>query len=270
MSWTTLTLIVAFSLLLPLEGLFPLRKRSRSRRRRWTTNLCIAGLAVATSAVLVQPAMHGSLEFRFGLLHLVAWPSELESLAALLLLDLTFYYWHRALHRFPSLWRFHAVHHSDPDLDLSTAYRFHFGEILLSTLPRAAQVALIGLSHQQLLAYSVVYQVAVMLHHGNLRLPERWEGLLGRVVVTPRMHGVHHSRAATHANSNYGVVLSVWDRLHSTFVSVADATRLRMGVPAFSRERDHQLLATLVQPFRRQPSPWRSPEPAASSERAPR
>jgi sterol desaturase/sphingolipid hydroxylase (fatty acid hydroxylase superfamily) len=102
-------------------------------------------------------------------------------------MDLTFYYWHLANHRLPFLWRFHNVHHIDPDLDVSTAFRFHFGEITLSAVFSLLQVSLIGPSAWAFAAYQLVFQAEVLFHHCNVRLPVRAERLLNKVLVTPRM-----------------------------------------------------------------------------------
>src|SRR6185503_6617510 len=105
---------------------------------------------------------------------------------------LSFYYWHRLNHRLPLLWRFHSVHHMDPDLDVTTAVRFHFGEILLSTVFRSLQVVALGVGLTGYLLYEPRLQCANLFHHSNLRLPIRLERALNWVLVTPRMHGIHH------------------------------------------------------------------------------
>src|ERR671930_628338 len=150
----------------------------------------------------------------FGLLHIVALPAAVRFGLAFLLMDLTFYYWHLANHRIPVLWRFHNVHHIDPDLDVSTALRFHPGEVLLSAGFRVLQVSLIGVPPLTYMIYEGVFQASTLFHHSNVRLPLRAERLLNLVLVTPRMHGIHHSVVEGETNSNYSTVFSWWDRLH--------------------------------------------------------
>ena len=123
-------------------------------------------------------------------------------------MDLTFYYWHRLNHLRPLLWRFHNVHHVDPDMDVTTSFRFHLGEVLYSTLFRLLQVGLMGVSPLTYLLYEFIFNCATMFHHSNVRLPLAWERLLNRVFVTPRMHGVHHSALGPETNSNYSVIFS--------------------------------------------------------------
>ena len=109
-------------------------------------------LAFLTTLMLVQPAAHRALHWAagkpFGLLRVAHLPAALEFTASFLLMDLIFYYWHLANHRVPFLWRFHNVHHSDPELDVSSAFRFHFGEMAFSALMNAMQVSIIGISRR--------------------------------------------------------------------------------------------------------------------------
>jgi sterol desaturase/sphingolipid hydroxylase (fatty acid hydroxylase superfamily) len=165
------------------------------------------------------------------------------------------------LHATPWLWRFHAVHHADPDLDISTSYRFHFVEVGLSSGFRALQVLCIGASVSQLVAYALTYQLASMFHHSNISLPAWLDRALSVLVITPRLHGIHHSQQRAHANSNYAVVLSVWDWIHGTRIATADQASLRIGVAGVDGPLDNGLLRALFAPFRRQPSYWRETLP---------
>ena len=137
----------------------------------------------------------------FGAAHLIQMPVAAQFVLSFLLMDLTFYWWHVANHRIPFLWRFHNVHHIDPDLDVSTAFRFHFGEVALSAGFRVAQVSAIGLSGWMFAVYELVFQANTVFHHSNVRLPIRLERLLNLVLVTPRMHGIHHSQVRDETNS---------------------------------------------------------------------
>ena len=119
---------------------------------------------------------------------------------------LSFYYWHILNHKFPFFWRFHKVHHFDPDLDVSTGFRFHFGEVFFSTVFRVVQVSLIGVPFVTFAAYELVFRAGTLFHHSNLRLPIRFERRLNKLIVTPRMHGINHSQVRNETNSNFGVV----------------------------------------------------------------
>jgi sterol desaturase/sphingolipid hydroxylase (fatty acid hydroxylase superfamily) len=119
------------------------------------------------------------------------------------MMDLTFYYWHRANRSISFFWRFHNVHHIDPDLDISTSFRFHFGEILYSLVFRAGQIYLLGIPLFTHLVYELVFQCATLFHHSNVRLPITFERSLNKIIVTPRMHGIHHSIVKDETNSNW-------------------------------------------------------------------
>jgi sterol desaturase/sphingolipid hydroxylase (fatty acid hydroxylase superfamily) len=194
---------------------------------------------------------------RFGLLHMVPLPFAAQLVAGFLLLDLTFYYWHRANHALPLFWRFHNVHHIDPDLDVSTSFRFHFGEVLYSTVFRALQVSLLGVSPIILTAYEITFQCATMFHHSNIRIPIRIERVLNKVIVTPRMHGIHHSIVENETNSNYSVIFRWWDFIHSSLRLNIPHANITIGVPGYQAPADNTLVSLFVLPFRRQREYWR-------------
>jgi sterol desaturase/sphingolipid hydroxylase (fatty acid hydroxylase superfamily) len=179
---------------------------------------------------------------------------------AFLLMDLAFYWWHVANHRIPFLWRFHNVHHIDPDLDVSTAFRFRVGEVALSTAFRIVQISVIGLSAWMFAVYEIVFQANTLFHHSNVRLPLHVERVLNMVIVTPRMHGIHHSQVRDETNSNYSVVFSWWDRLHRTLGLNIPQSEIVVGVPAYADAADNRFSNTFMLPFRRQRDYWRRPD----------
>jgi sterol desaturase/sphingolipid hydroxylase (fatty acid hydroxylase superfamily) len=120
-------------------------------------------------------------------------------------------------HRVPLLWRFHLVHHVDLDLDASTALRFHFGELLFSVPWRAAQVIVIGVSPTSYLVWQGLVFFSILFHHSNVALPIKLERWVVRFVVTPRMHGIHHSVVRGETDANWSSGLALWDWLHGTF-----------------------------------------------------
>ncbi|HXV84718.1 MAG TPA: sterol desaturase family protein [Candidatus Binatia bacterium] len=252
--------ITVFLALLILEILFSLRQRKRSKMERYLINMGVSGLALATGAYIVAPValnlVAWSSENSFGLLRLISLPFTAELILGFLLMDLTFYYWHRANHAFPWFWRFHNVHHVDPDLDVSTSFRFHFGEVLYSVAFRAVQVTLLGVSLFTYLAYELVFQCATMFHHSNVRLPITAERWLNKIFVTPRMHGIHHSTVKDETNSNYSVVFRWWDRMHGTLNLNVNQSDVVIGVPAYLRLEDNKFWNLLAQPFRKQREYW--------------
>jgi len=203
---------VLLALLFMIERFKPLRRPTRALLARLVINFVISMSAFATATVLVQPTslagLHWTSVRRWGIIHAAPMSVGAQFVLSFLLMDLTFYWWHLANHRIPLLWRFHNVHHIDPDLDVSTAFRFHFGEVALSTGFRVIQVGLIGLPTWMFLSYELLFQANTLFHHSNVRLPIRVERLLNLVLVTPRMHGIHHSQIRDETNSNYSVVFS--------------------------------------------------------------
>lgn len=261
---TVLGAVALFALLFGLERLLPLRKGTHSLLGRLFVNIAISVLTFVAAALLVQPAAQWALawsgEKPFGLVHLVPLPIWLELALSFLLMDLAFYYWHVANHRAPFLWRFHNVHHADPDLDVSTAFRFHFGEVALSSLFTLIQVSVIGPSVWAFAVYQAAFQTEVLFHHSNLRLPIGLERLLNKIVVTPRMHGIHHSQVQRENNSNFGTVFPWWDRLHRTLGLNIPQSAISIGIPGYSLSQDNTAANALLMPFRKQRDYWRKPD----------
>ena len=263
--WAVGPLVVgAFVLLTWLERRRPLRERIEPGTRHGVRNFAIAAVGALAMIVfespLIQPLAGMVEQRRWGLLGALQLPIWAEAAVALVLMDYTFYLWHVLLHRAPLLWRFHAVHHVDRDLDTSTALRFHFGELLLSIPWRAAQVVLIGLSPFTFGVWQVWFALCVMFHHSNLRLPIAWERMINRVLVTPRMHGVHHSNQPEETNSNWSSGLTIWDWLHGTLRLDIPQANIEIGVPAYQDASSVALLKVMQMPFKDQPAYWRFPD----------
>jgi sterol desaturase/sphingolipid hydroxylase (fatty acid hydroxylase superfamily) len=253
------TLVAIGIVLFTLERVRPLRRPTRPLLPRLGVNAIVSAVALGTAGVAVRPVAVNLLGWtaaeRVGLAALRL-PGPVEWLAAFLLLDASFYYWHRALHRWTFLWRFHNVHHVDADLDVSTALRFHFGEVALSAAFRALQVLLIGPPAAVYAAYEIVFQANTLFHHSNVRLPLRVERVLNWLLVTPRMHGIHHSQVRGETNSNYSVVFPWWDSLHRSLVLGIAQREITVGVPGYARPEDDRLPAVLALPFRKQRDYW--------------
>lgn len=218
---------------------------------------------------LVQPLAVWVQQRRWGLVHLLLLPRWLEVTTALVLMDYAFYLWHVLMHRVPLLWRMHLVHHVDLDLDASTALRFHFMEMLASVPWRAGQVALIGLTPFSFSLWQCVFLLSILFHHSNVELPISWERWLNRFIVTPRMHGIHHSIVERETNANWSSGLTVWDWLHGTLRLNVPQNEITIGVPAFQDPRVVALPRLVAMPFQHQPPSWEfpsdgSPEPHSS------
>jgi len=242
--------------MLLVERFAPLRRSVESKLRRVARNLTIGGVSLALTpllqATLLQPVASWISRDHIGLLQMTSWPRWVETLIAIVLLDYTLWWWHWANHRVPFFWRFHLVHHIDRDLDTTTALRFHFGELALSIPVRAGQMILIGVDPQTLWLWQTILFASILFHHANLRLPLRVERLLVRLIVTPRMHGIHHSDRLNETNTNWSSLLSWWDYLHGTILLNVPQAEITIGVPAYCASSDVTIGKILLMPFRQQ------------------
>ena len=247
-----------------VERFLPLRAHKAELIARLFVNLCFSAMAFVVAGMLVRPAAQSALHWAgakpFGLIHVVPLPAWVQFVIAFLLMDLSFYWWHWLNHRSRFLWRFHNVHHIDADLDVSTGFRFHFGEVAMSAVFRVVQVALIGISAPAFAAYELVFQINTLFQHSNVRLPIGLERVLSMVFVTPRMHGIHHSQVRGETNSNYSVVFSWWDRIHRTLGLNIPQSEIVIGVPGYSTPGDRTLLNSILLPFKKQRDYWRMPD----------
>ncbi len=268
---TAVALSALFLVLFVCERWSPLRETRRPLARRLRVNLSIAALAIGTAAALVQPAGATALQYiserQLGIVPWMNLPAAAQSVFGFLLLDLTFYYWHLANHKSPFLWRFHNIHHIDRDLDVSTAFRFHFGEVALSAAFRALQIAVIGVSPLTFALYELVFQANTLFHHSNVRLPVAGERFLNRFLVTPRMHGVHHSEIQRENNSNFSVVFPWWDWIHRTLRLNVPQSQIVIGIAGYAAANDEKLTSALMMPFKRQRNYWRRADGTISTER---
>jgi sterol desaturase/sphingolipid hydroxylase (fatty acid hydroxylase superfamily) len=262
-----------FAGLFVLERLSPLRKRKLPAAGRLLVNTSMTLMVFVVGTFIVggvgKSLAAWSASAPFGLLHSAPGPAWLKFMLGFLLMDLTFYWWHRANHEIPLLWRFHNVHHLDPDLDVTTSYRFHPVEILYSTVFRVVQIALIGVSPLTYAVYEVVFSVGTAFHHSNMRLPIGLERALNKLFVTPRMHGVHHSDIRDEANTNYSVVLNIWDRLHRTLTVNVPQADVNTGVAGYAAPEDNRLIELIKFPFAVQRDYWTAPDGGSKVARSP-
>jgi sterol desaturase/sphingolipid hydroxylase (fatty acid hydroxylase superfamily) len=273
----TQTITAAFGLvsLWALEGWLPFRKGRSQRLLHATRNLTMGLLNGVLIALLVAPLVVFVAAWAeisgVGLLRLVGLPGVFSTILALLLLDGWMYLWHRANHRFPLLWRFHRVHHSDPALDVTSAIRFHAGEILISSALRLILIPLLGLSLWQLLLYDALLLPVIQFHHSNVRFPERWDRWLRLLIASPAMHRVHHSRIRVETDSNYSSIFSFWDRLGQSFRWRHDVEKVRYGLEGYDEEKWQRVTGLLQTPFNASASevlPSRPGIPAINDHRA--
>lgn len=175
------------------------------------------------------------------------WSGWTGLLLDLLLLDLWIYWWHRANHEIPFLWQFHQVHHLDEFLDVTSAVRFHFGELLLSSVLRAAVIFLLAVPLSSVIIFETLVLLVTIFHHSNVKLPPSLESGMSRLVVTPSIHWVHHHALRADTDSNYATVLSVWDRMFKSRSRTRRTAAMPIGVEG---RPDQTISELLLKPFR--------------------
>ncbi|HMU91085.1 MAG: sterol desaturase family protein [Pseudomonadales bacterium] len=252
-----LTLFIALLLLMALwESVAPRRPQRIARLLRWSNNLALAVLNTLLLRLgfplLAVPFASLAQQRGWGLFNLIDLPPWLAGIVALLLLDLAIYLQHRLFHAVPLLWRLHRLHHADLEFDVTTGLRFHPGEILLSMAIKLAVVALLGAPAIAVLLFELLLNGTALFNHGNVRLPERLDRWLRRLLVTPDMHRVHHSIDPDETDSNFGFNLSCWDRLFGTWRAQPGLGHERMviGLERFRAPRELWLDRMLLQPLR--------------------
>jgi sterol desaturase/sphingolipid hydroxylase (fatty acid hydroxylase superfamily) len=229
--WATITagelaaviLLMFFAMLSLLEAHFPKLKSSPTlRRQSYGTNISLfllnsALLSVLSVFSLWMVADHFS---EYGLLNYVS-SSIVKAILVFLGLDLILYLWHRACHQFEVLWIFHRVHHSDLEMNVSTAFRTHFLEQLITSLIKAAYIIALGVDKTMVLITEAVMTFFIMFHHTNISF--LGENLLKHLIIVPYLHRVHHSVHRHEHDRNYGAVLSIWDRGFGTLSELEPA-----------------------------------------------
>jgi sterol desaturase/sphingolipid hydroxylase (fatty acid hydroxylase superfamily) len=250
----------AVGVVILLEKRRPLRNSVESKLVRDTRNLAVAGIGAMVLAATEKPVTDRLTKYveknDVGLLKIFKLPRFLETVLAIVLLDYTLYLWHVLAHKVPFLWRFHLVHHIDLDLDASTALRFHFGELIISVAYRAAQIVVIGVSPNALKIWQMFLFPSILFHHSNIELSPEIDEKISRFLVTPRLHGIHHSSVQAETDSNWSSGLSIWDKLHGTFRSDVPQSKIVIGVPAYQQKENVVLPEILKLPFKNQRPSW--------------
>lgn len=253
--------IASFTLLVFAERLAPRRRRTFALRQRWAGNLGLMAVDTivlrtvpAITAVGVAALAHAK---GWGLLGaIVSLPTWLDVVVSVIVLDLAIYFQHRLFHAVPALWRLHRVHHTDPELDVTTGVRFHPVEMLLSLGFKAVMIAGLGPPVAAVLLFEVLLNAGSLFSHANLRLPAPVDGLLRALLVTPDMHRVHHSSDPVETDSNFGFTLSWWDRLFGTYRAQPRAGHdaMTIGVEGFAAPAVLGLHRLLIQPLLKEPA----------------
>lgn len=249
--------LAGLGLFLALETLRPARGWTQARWRRIGFHGAIALLNTVLMRLLVYVPFLLWIVFveqqGWGisrLLGLTGWP---EIVLSVVMLDAFDYFWHRANHRMPLLWRFHKAHHADTTIDATTSLRFHPGELIISGAAKALWVLVWGPTATAWFLFEALVSLCSQFHHSNIDLPDGIEGALSRVLVTPRFHATHHAVDRRWGDRNFSTILSIWDPLFGSAVRAEDGPAPlgapdAIGLPE-GREAAFSPLAWLLEPF---------------------
>lgn len=251
-----ISFLSVFLLVACAEYVWPRRALVAFKRRRWFCNIAIVAIDSVTARLVLPVMPLGMAEIAkakgWGIFNQLVAPRWTEIVVVILILDLIIYLQHRCFHRVPLFWRFHRMHHTDLDLDVSTGNRFHPVEILVSLIIKMGAVALLGAPAAAVVIFEVTLNASSLFNHGNLRIPERVDGWLRQFIVTPDMHRVHHSIIPRETDSNFGFNFPWWDRMLNSYRDQPREGHIRMiiGLKEFRDEQKLGLLSLLMLPFR--------------------
>lgn len=193
------------------------------------------GISIANSAILylvmTWPTISAILitqRHGLGVPRLLGLDGWGEIAATILILDMWDYWMHRTFHKAPFMWRFHRAHHSDMELDVTSAARFHIGELILSGCSKCLMILVWGPSLWGLMAFDVLLTAASQFHHSNVAIPMDLQDRIERLIVSPRMHRCHHSLHRDCFNTNFSTIFSFWDRLFGSYHWSRDKAELEL------------------------------------------
>ncbi|MFH2220526.1 MAG: sterol desaturase family protein [Pseudomonadota bacterium] len=249
-TWVFLAGLLVFLL---LELTIPYRKPTVSKLKRWMINIGLSAfnsliLNLVFASAIIQTARYVSGK-KLGVLNLIEMPFWAKTLVTLIFMDFMLYVWHLLNHEMPFLWRFHRVHHTDLNMDVSSATRFHIGELAISAVIKISLIFFLGADPSGVVVFETLLVLSAQFHHSSLTVPVWFEKIFRVLFVPPSMHRIHHSVVIKERDSNYGTFFSIWDRALGTLVSGVDQQRIRIGVGGHHRPENLNLHHLLVMPF---------------------
>lgn len=238
---------------LGLELLVPYRLSTVSKVKRWINNIALTlfnsfVLQLIFSSTIVSTAVYVQ-SHKLGALNMFQAPSWLKIILTVAFMDFMLYVWHLLNHEMPFLWRFHRVHHSDLNMDVSTATRFHTGELIISAVIKISLIFFLGASLLGLFIFESLLVLCAQFHHSSLRIPKWFETIFWILFVPPSMHRIHHSVIIKERNTNYGTIFSIWDRTLGTLLANVDQGKIRIGVGGYQKAEKLNFPQLLAMPF---------------------
>ena len=238
-----------------LESMIPFRKTTLSKVQRWfinfSLNFCNIFVVDLFFVNLLKKTTFFSEAHRINLFKIWHLNSFGRIALTIIILDFAMYLWHRLNHGVPFLWRFHRVHHTDLEVDVSSASRFHFGEVTVSTFITYTFMLLFGATIVEVRIFQVALFLMAQLGHSNIKLWRSFEEFLWLFLVPPSMHRIHHSSLHRETDSNYGTIFSIWDRLFKTLCKNTVQEKIVFGLNDFRDPKELTLTKLLMLPFRK-------------------
>lgn len=236
-----------------IEGAWKARPWHDSRSKRWVFHFSLSVFNTLFTRLLVVGPLYLWLNFvlekQWGLAQVLGLNGPLEIVLTIIVLDFFDYWWHLWNHSVPFLWRFHKAHHSDTHVDVTTALRFHPGELILSCLMKSIWILVWGPSVMGFILFEACITAYAQFHHSNIDFSDRWESLLRWVHMTPRLHASHHTVTTRTRNANYSTIFLLWDRLFGTFQEVDRQELKKLGLPE-GRDHDLDFILFMKMPFK--------------------
>ncbi len=247
MGWKFAALLCSLCIFGVLEHLYPFFNFKQRFVHRVTTNLLFGVLNIiatsVTTTLLLVWVWHQTIWQ--GLFHSIQ-PLYLVFIPSVLILDGYMYTWHRLMHTTRWGWRFHQIHHTDWSMNISTAYRFHTVEVLLSNIPKIALIGLFGIPPIFVLIYETLYAVELVFEHSNWELNEKVDRWLSYLIVTPNYHRQHHSKLLKHSGSNYCSFLSLWDLIFQSRIYPQSPKNINLGI---DKQTKNDVASLMLLPF---------------------
>ena len=244
---------IALIVIYVLEGVFPCFPGRTGRMKHAVNNILLAsinGIISFAFGVLVVQIMLWNGKHSIGLLNIIVADPLISIIIGFILFDMWMYAWHRINHERLFFWRFHKAHHTDIQMDTTTALRFHPIEIFLSNVFNLVIFIILGLGIKELVIYKIVLLPVILFHHSNVNLAEKYDRILRTFIVTPNMHRVHHSWYRKETDSNYSSVFSLWDRLFKSFRLKKDLRQITFGLEKYREPQWQSLKGMLITPFK--------------------
>ena len=227
----------------------------QNKIHRWKTNLAMATLGVIALQILIPVTATltaiWAQQNRWGMLNNMEIPQWTAIIITIIILDMAIYWQHVLSHKIPVLWKFHKVHHTDRDLDVSSGVRFHPVEIMLSMIYKCAVIAILGAPPWAVFIFEIALNASAMFTHSNAKLNLNADKIIRKIFVTPDMHRVHHSVRPNETNTNFGFNLSIWDRIFKTYIpQPKDGHKnMKLGLNEYQNNNPTKLTWSLKLPF---------------------